>query len=229
MRKVLVFISLLFVLGACKKDKSSPAAPDPAKAVLVAPAKNEACTQVQVISDTESKVTLKWNNADNTDTYEVFVKNLLTSSTTNHTTTNTTLDVNLQRNTPYSWYVVSKSNKVSATAQSEVWKFFNPGSGLTSFAPYPAEIVSPVLAQSVTASNGKVNLSWTGSDPDNDIAGYDIYFGTSATNPGLLSSITASVLNDVTVTSNTTYYWKVVTKDSKGNTSDSGIFHFKVN
>ena len=66
MRKVLVFISLLFVLGACKKDKSSPAAPDPAKAVLVAPAKNEACTQVQVISDTESKVTLKWNNADNT-------------------------------------------------------------------------------------------------------------------------------------------------------------------
>jgi hypothetical protein len=36
-------------------------------------------------------------------------------------------------------------------------------------------------------------------------------------------------LNNVSVTSKNTYYWKIVTKDSQGNSSDSDIFVFKVN
>jgi hypothetical protein len=31
------------------------------------------------------------------------------------------------------------------------------------------------------------------------------------------------------VVANTTYYWKVITRDTKGNTSDSGVFEFKTN
>jgi hypothetical protein len=36
-------------------------------------------------------------------------------------------------------------------------------------------------------------------------------------------------LSDVSVSSSTTYYWKVITRDSKGNTSESEVGQFRVN
>jgi hypothetical protein len=58
--------------------------------------------------------------------------------------------------------------------------------------------------------------------------GYDVYLSTvsppSAPNFTLGSSNSSQ---KVTVTADTVYYWKVVTKDREGNTSDSGIFQFR--
>jgi len=53
--------------------------------------------------------------------------------------------------------------------------------------------------------------------------------GTTNSPSVLQSNLTTSVLNNVTVNSAVTYYWKVVTKDLKGNTSDSGVYSFTVN
>lgn len=62
------------------------------------------------------------------------------------------------------------------------------------------------------------------------IFSYDIYLGTSVTSiPLIKSNITDMFLNGNAVISGATYYWKVVTHDSKGNTSDSGVLSFKVN
>ena len=55
------------------------------------------------------------------------------------------------------------------------------------------------------------------------------YLGTSTTPPILTSKITSNTVKDVSVKANTTYYWKVITRDSKGNVSDSGIIQFMVN
>jgi hypothetical protein len=121
------------------------------------------------------------------------------------------------------------SSKISTTALSDTWKFYNAGEAVTSYAPFPADMVTPKMAQRITPVAGKISLDWTGSDVDSDIANYDIYLGTTATPTLLKANQVDSALPDVTVTAGTTYYWKVITRDSKGNTSDSGVFIFYTN
>jgi hypothetical protein len=158
----------------------------------------------------------------------VVVKNLENGSTTTlPADAKAELIVTLLRNRPYSWRVISKSSESSATASSDTWKFYNSGPAETSHPPFSADALVPLLGANVTAVGGKVTLSWTGSDVDNDISSYDVFFGTTAT-PPLLQNITATTL-EVTVTTNTVYYWRLVTKDAKGNTSQTGIFQFRVN
>jgi hypothetical protein len=91
-------------------------------------------------------------------------------------------------------------------------------------------IKSPSFGQVITATSGTVGLSWTGSTPDNSpIAGYDVYFGTTSSPALLKSGITDSFVNGVAVTPGVTYYWRVISRDNLGNTSDSGLYQFTVN
>jgi hypothetical protein len=212
-----------------KSNPTPPTVATPLRALLTAPAQNAVCTTGTVISTSQSSVAFSWNAAENTDSYDLILKNLLTSTSTTQNTTATQLTVTLARNTPYSWYVVSKSTKTNVTAQSDAWKFYNSGPGVVTYAPFPAEITAPLFGQNVTATSGKINLTWKGSSVTaGTIASYDVYFGTTSTPPLVYNAITNSFVNDVSVTSTTTYYWKVITKAVDGNTSDSGIFKFTV-
>jgi hypothetical protein len=223
---ILLAILTFLAMGCGKKSDATP--PAPGAATLSFPAQNSACTTGTVISATQSSITFTWNSASNADSYELSYRNLLTGLSAVQTTTSNQLTVTLLRNTPYSWFVVSESSKTSATTQSSTWKFYNAGAGTVSHPPFPADNLVPTEGQSVTTTTGSVSLSWTGSDPDNDIAGYDVYFGTTAT-PPVLTNTTSTSVNIVAVTSGSTYYWRVVTKDAAGNTSDSGLFQFTVN
>ncbi|SDM58385.1 hypothetical protein SAMN05421813_11644 [Daejeonella rubra] len=230
MRYLSILILLCSVAWSCKKSSNTEPVKQPGKAVLLFPAQNEACTSGTIISDTQSSIEFKWNRSDNTDSYDLVLKNLETGiSSTYPSAANNQLNINLSRNTPYSWYIISKSAANGTPAQSEVWKFYNAGPASIFYAPFPADGMVPLMGASVTATGGKITLDWNGSDADNDIISYNVYLGTT-TSPTLLSgNLVNSVLNDVTVLSNTTYYWKVLTKDSKGNTSDSGNYQFQVN
>ncbi len=66
----------------------------------------------------------------------------------------------------------------------------------------------------------KVTLSWSASDPEGDPITYDLYFGESedAMSQQLRDSTVTSY--DVTVEWGKTYYWKVVAKDSAGNSTE---------
>jgi hypothetical protein len=225
--KIAVALFLVVVLTTCGKKESIPPAPE--ASVLVAPLKDEVCTAGKIISDTESTIEFKWSAAANAESYELTIKNLLTNSVSNQQTSTTSLEVTLKRNTPYSWFITSKSSKSLTTASSPVWKFYNSGLGVISYPPYPAEIISPTLGQKLSATNGKITLQWRGLDTDNDIANYDVYFGTTNTPAILQSKLTESSLSNVSVNSATTYYWKVITRDTKGNTSDSGLYQFSIN
>ncbi len=235
MRKYLYILTIgaIVLVNACgKKNVNDPlpaALPSPDKALLSFPAQNAACTTGTIISGTQSAITFTWGSAANTDNYLIGIKNLLTQVVHYKKTTSAQLTDTLLRNTPYSWFVVSKSKLVTDTAKSDVWKFYNAGPGTVAYAPFPADVVSPTLNQTVTATGGTVNLTWKGSSIDNDITGYDVYFGTATSPPLLRSNVTDMFLNNVAVTSGATYYWKIVTKDIPGNTSDSGVFTFKVN
>lgn len=221
-----LFLFLIILTTSCgKKDK----APAPGKATLIFPEQNAACTSGTVISDTQSSIVFSWNTSTNTDNYQVNIKNLLTQDVVTQVINTNQLKVTLKRNTPYSWSVKSISGKSKDTTQSDTWKFYNAGPGSTSYPPFPAAITSPVFGADVSATGGKINIKWTGADPDSDITGYDVYFGNNANPPVLKSNVTEMSLNDISVTSGTVYYWKIVTHDSQGNTSDSGIFQFRVN
>ncbi|AYL95429.1 hypothetical protein [Mucilaginibacter celer] len=230
MRKVIFFFFSIAILSACGSHKTDNPAPPPppagpGKPTLIAPASNEVCTQGTVISATQSTVTLKWSAADNATGYDVTIKNLDDGTSASLSTAATQVNAILKRNTPYSWTVSAKS-AAAATSKSDTWKFYNSGPATVNYAPFPAEIVAPVMNQTVTVTNGKMDLSWNGSDADNDTILYDIYFGDSSSPALLKNKASENILKDVAVVAGKTYYWKVITTDSKGNTSDSGIYKF---
>jgi hypothetical protein len=229
--KNLIYISItaLFLMAcASKGNEPVPEVITPEKTVLTFPAKDAVCT-TGTISGVQNSITFSWNSAANANSYDLTLKNLITGTTTVQNTTATQLTITLLTNTPYSWYITSKSSTSANTTQSDTWKFYSAGTGIISYPPFPADITTPILGQNITSTNGKVNLTWIGNDVDNDITGYDIYLGET-TSPALLQgNVTNSFLNDVSVTANKTYYWKVITKDAAGNISSSVLSQFKTN
>lgn len=234
MKKLSVaLISLILFSFSCSKgpdDLPEPKdiIPAPAKAVLISPLNNDVCNTGNITSNTESAVTFSWNASANSESYDLTYKNLETSASITVSTDKTVASVTLLRNTPYSWYVTAKSTKTTETSASEVWKFYNAGAGITSYAPYQAELLSPIFGEEVSAVNGKISLSWKGTDADNDILNFTVYFGTDANPPLFKSDVTSNSISDIPVESAKTYFWKVITTDRKGNTSGSPVYKFTV-
>jgi hypothetical protein len=226
----LLFLLIVLTAGCGKSSGGGNIIPPPApgKALLQLPAKDAVCTTGTIVTDSTSAITFTWKAATHADSYDLAVKNLFTGITATQNTTALKLVVTLSRNTPYSWSIISRSKQSTDTGQSNTWKFYSSGPGAAAYAPFPAAITSPVFGASITATAGNVNLTWTGSDVDGDITGYDIYLGTQTNPAKIRNGVTDMFLNDVAVQTGKLYYWKVVTKDSKGNTSNSGIYQFSV-
>jgi|SRR5690606_18239512 len=224
MKKVLALLMLFsFILFNCGGNDDGPSVPGAAD--LIFPEESSECTEGISVSGIESRVTFIWNAAQGTNNYELTVTNINTGFSEEFITTGTQFEVTLLKGEAYSWSVTSLSGDRSLTAESETWYFYNAG-GIEFYAPFPASIVSP--NSGLKFSSTSVNLSWNGSDVDNDITGYDVYFDD--VNPP-----TTIIRNDIqqeftTITSLTPgiYYWKIITKDEEGNTSDSGVYQFQV-
>jgi hypothetical protein len=227
MRNYLLLILTVIVFAGCDKIGDTIAL-TPGKATLVFPAKDALCTVGTNVTATQSTVTFSWNASENTAGYQLTIKNLISGTVTNQLATTNQLAVTLANNTPYSWYVKSVSVTSPDGVKSDEWRFYNAGLGVVSYLPFPATMVAPYYGQPVTAVSGKVTLSWTGSDVDNDIAGYKVNFGTAVTPALLVENQTTTTLS-VDVISGKTYYWQIVTKDAVGNTSNSEIYKFTVN
>ena len=229
MRNLLfILLAMLLVSGCHKSNQVPPVNASPSQAILTFPLQNAVCVSGVTVSDSLSTVIFTWNPSDNTDNYDLYLKNLLTGTVKVQNTIHPQLALTILRNTPFSWYIVSKSTKFPGTAQSDTWKFYNAGLGTVTYAPFPAQITAPTYGKSVAA--GTINLTWTGSSVNpNTIINYDVYFGTTNSPPIFKSAIADSFVNSVNVTSKSTYYWRVVTHDFSGNTSDSGLYQFSVN
>jgi len=226
-RLISTIILLILVAPACKKKERTVL--PPGKAMLISPRDKEACTTGKTISETESILLFEWSSASNTESYRLTLKNLKTGEVIDKESKVNNLELRILKNTPYSWFISSSSSKFANTTQSDIWKFYNSGPGETSNAPFPAEITKPLMGQTVTSTNGKIILDWEGSDVDGDISNFDVYIGLNNTPVLLKSNVSESILNDVAVESGKTYFWKIVTRDTKGNTSGSAIFQFVVN
>lgn len=227
--RILVLI-IAFVLVNCgKKGVTPPSSTVPEKSALLLPEKDAPCVVASVVSSTENSVYFSWSRSNNAENYELTIKNLITNELITKNVIPSATNVVLRSGTPYAWFVVAKSSKSNITAKSDTWKFYNPGQLIT-YAPYPADELNPSGSEGITSVNGKIDLSWKGADADNDIKSYDVYMGTSRESLNMLKSGVAEMfLKNVAVNNGATYYWKVITKDIQGNTSDSGIYDFKVN
>lgn len=223
-KQIVAVLSVVTLISCSGGSDDDVAGPPPEAALLISPIKDAECNQGNVISDAESTVTFEWNASKNTDDYTLVLKNLLDGSTQNIKVTATTKDENLLRGVPYSWHVISNSKTETKTATSETWKLYNAGIGVENYAPFPAELVSPNMG---SLSNINTTLEWGGSDIDNDIEGYDVYLNANNPPTTLLESTSNTSSSASGLTPDSVYYWKVVTKDTNGNNSESPIFEFR--
>ena len=225
MRTIILLLFGVLLIGCKKKSRPKP----PEIAVLVFPNKNSECTTGRDLNQSTSEVEFQWMASNHTETYELRVTNLNTNITQTISTAAISAKLPIAKGEPFSWFVRSLNTKVTETAFSETWRFYNAGFQVT-YAPFPAEVIAPKNGASVFKDiNNEVTLEWDGADIENDINGYELYFSTTTPPETLIASPSLNENSEkVSATSNTTYYWKVITKDSEGNSSDSGIFTFIV-
>jgi hypothetical protein len=91
--------------------------------------------------------------------------------------------------------------------------------------PYEPNNPNPSDNSSGFDVNG--DISWTGGDPDTgDIVTYDVYFGTMSPPPLAVTNITEENHNPGTMSYNTSYYWKIVSRDEFGLSAPGPIWQF---
>jgi uncharacterized protein YjiK len=85
-------------------------------------------------------------------------------------------------------------------------------------APTPADTATGVFRMS--------DLSWTGSDTDSgDMVIYDVYFEESSP-PSLAATTGQSTYTPVYLKPLTTYYWKIVSRDSRNASAEGPVWSF---
>lgn len=230
----IALVSSLFIIscGGGGDDSPTPTppqqmVPDPKATTLIFPGDNTECNEGVVIDETQSRVNFQWNASEDTDSYVISIRNISTNETSTSTVNAEQVEVIIGRGTPYEWFVTSRATGTSVTADSPKFKFYNQGPGIENYAPFPAEAVNPTRGADVTNSGGTVNLQWKGTDIDDDIVSYEVFFGTTESPTESLGTTTEDNL-DTSVTAGTVYYWFVVSTDSQGNTSESEVFEFNV-
>lgn len=237
------FIALVFLLGvvACSggggdaattptpNPPPTPTVNPPTAASLSLPEKNKICESGVSISTNQAEITFTWAAGTNTESYDLLVTDLNTNVVqTFSNITSASQKVVLNKATPYSWKVISKSSKSTSTATSESWNFYLAGASIVNYAPYPAEITAPAASINATITNGKVTISWKGSDPESDPLTYTLFVDLvdgKQTPSAQFTNITATSA-EVPVTNGKIYYYRVKTSDGK-NSSYSVIYQFR--
>jgi hypothetical protein len=191
--------------------------------MLLFPLENEVCNEGEIISETESKVVLKWTESKGAKNYVLEVINLKDSSKELIISATPFKEVTLMRGVAYSWKVSANSASFEKAASS-VWKFYNAGFSTQNYAPYPAEVVSPAMGSLAGVSTA---LKWSTSDIDGDALTFDVYLD-KVNPPTKLQTQTSSFETvNLNLETNSIYYWKVVAKDAKNNSSESPVFEFR--
>lgn len=92
--------------------------------------------------------------------------------------------------------------------------------------PNTPRVISP--SDGATDVSTSPVLKWSCDDPDGkyDTLTYDVYFGKDSSPPLVASDQTSTSYKPGSLKDETTYYWKIVARDSKGSTKSSPIWSF---
>lgn len=223
-KNLLVLMLFSFLVFNCGGKDDGPSVPRPAD--LIFPEESSECTEGISVSSIESDIIFVWNAAKSAHSYQLTVTHIDTNTSEEFNTTETQFEVTLLKGEAYSWFVTSLSGDGSLTAESETWYFYNAG-GAESYAPFPASSMSPNSGLKFYGITS-LSLSWTGNDIDNDITGYDVYFDNVNPPVSIVRTNIQQELASITSLTPGVYYWKIITKDAEGNTSDSGVYQFQI-
>jgi len=127
--------------------------------------------------------------------------------------------VNVASNAP-----ASVTNTATVAGGGDSTSTNKTANDVTTITPGTAIPPAPVLSSPANGAAGislEPSLSWGASI---GATSYDVYFGTSPA-PPLVTNTTATIYNPAALTSNTTYYWQVVAKNTAGGTG-SATFSF---
>ena len=232
MRKLIFLLSTLFIFSCGSGDDDSTQPLPPEAALLTAPDNNKVCETGTSISDSKSNVDFSWSASANTTSYDLKITNLSTNEVSNQSgVTETTTTVELSKGTAYSWQITSKNNESTENAFSSTWKFYLAGSSETTFAPFPADLISPTSGSTIQRDgDGMVTLSWAGSDPDTSSGlKFTVYLDTVDGKQVPQEDYKDLEESELTTAadSDTVYYWRVKTSDGT-NVSYSLIYSFRI-
>lgn len=227
--KTILTVSVcVFLVLSCGKDSDlAQEVLEPTKVSLIFPENNSECTAGDILSDEESRVTFEWSAATLGDEYLVTITDLLTGESREIEAETNQTPILLKRGTPYRWEVTTRLSSPQKSVTSDPAAFYNAGVGVRTHIPFPASNPTPIDGILLQEGLTSVTLQWEASDIDDDLVNFDVYFGTNV-NPGLISELQVQPSITVDVNPQTTYYWKVVSRDSQGNESNSQIFSFIV-
>jgi hypothetical protein len=166
---------------------------------------------------------LSWTGGDpdgDPVTYDVYFGTTSTpSKVTSNQSTTTYGPGTLTYGTTYFWKIVSWDNHGASTT-GPLWNFKTNSLPNTPSNPNPPNDATGVSVNTV--------VTWIGGDPDpGDTVLYDVYFGTINPPPKIISNQTETTYNPGTLNYGTTYYWKIITWDNHGATTDGPVWKFK--
>lgn len=222
---VLLVIAVLFFVGCDKGGDSSVAIPG--EFVLTYPEENDDCLSITSIG-TSSEVVFSWKKSSDAESYFLTIVNLNDQDTVVYSTTIKTYTATLSVNAPYVWNVTAINS--SGETVSDSWMFYLSGVASDNYAPYLAVLSVPASGETISsdgASSISVSFSWSGNDPDGDIANYALYLDKIDASTLAIESQTETSVS-LTLEGGNIYYWKVVTTDKVGNASTSSVSSFQI-
>lgn len=137
-------------------------------------------------------------------------------------TTNYLNKEDLSNNTTYYWRIIASDSK-NATTEGPVWQFKTKLNNYPPSVPFNPSPESDITNPQPTT----VILSWSCSDPESDTLTYDVYFGESTYLSKRTTNQTTQYYTPFTISTNKTYYWKIVARDSKNATTEGPVWRFK--
>lgn len=174
-------------------------------------------------TDTERTVDLSWNGVDSDNdalTYRIYFGSTPSPSlvATGFENSSYSIPAPLEYDTVYYWKV--EGNDGIDVSQTAVHSFTTE----TNIAPLINEL-SP--SDNATAVSINSVISWDCSDPNGDTIIYDLYFGTAPEPSIIATDIVESIYSfQYPLDYQTTYYWKLIAKDSAGKITESAIYSF---
>lgn len=128
----------------------------------------------------------------------------------------------LQLSQTYYWKVTAVDSH-AAEAEGDIWQF------TTAVSNPPSSPSNPSPANGDQKQPASITLSWTGGDSDNsDTVTYDVYLGTQKPPPLVKKDIAETTYKPLRpLLPLTTYYWKIVARDSHGFETEGSTWSFK--
>ena len=157
---------------------------------------------------------LSWAATSNTDSYDVYFGTSTTPPLAGNVTSGSYPLSGLSPGTVYHWKLVAKNSCGNFTS-GIVWSF-------TTLCPTPGTPSGPSPSDGATGVSTSPTLNWAATSNTDS---YDVYFGTSTTPPFVGNTISTSY-PQTGLSYNTTYYWKIVGRNSCGNSTSGVLWSF---